>query len=66
MSNGHEEHAVEVSDLVDEDAEARVSPEDGELDPEEQPNYTDRHPEHFRKPPGHVREFRDEDSDSEA
>jgi hypothetical protein len=28
---------------------------------DEQPNFTDRHPEHFRNPPGHVREFRVED-----
>ena len=66
MSSGHEEHAVRVDELVDEDGEASISPEDLELEPEEMPNYTDRHPEHFRNPPGHVREFREEDSDSEA
>lgn len=66
MSNSHEEHAVEVSELTDEDAEASIAPEDAQLDPEEQPNYTDRHPEHFRNPPGHVREFREEDSGSES
>jgi hypothetical protein len=66
MSNGPEEHAVRVNELVDEDGEASISPEDVETDPEDKPNYTDRHPEHFRNPPGHVREFREEDSESEA
>lgn len=33
-----------------------------ESGPDEQLNYTERHPEHFRDPPGHVREFREEDS----
>ena len=28
-------------------------------------NFTERHPEHFRNPPGHAREFREEDSSPE-
>lgn len=61
MSSHHEEPPVQVDGLASEEDMDAVDPTDElELDPDEKSNYTDRHPEHFRNPPGHVREFREE------
>ena len=49
----------------EEDMDAVDPTDELELDPDEKPNYTDRHPEHFRNPPGHVREFREDDPDAD-
>ena len=67
MSSHHEEPPVQVSGgfMSEEDVEAVDPTDELELDPDEKPNYTDRHPEHFRNPPGHVREFREETPDSD-
>jgi hypothetical protein len=65
MSSHHEEPPVQVDGLTSEEDMDAVDPTDElELDPDEKPNYTDRHPEHFHNPPGHVREFREEDPDA--
>ena len=47
---------------TEEDINRADAPEELEQEPDEKPNYTDRHPEHFRNPPGHVREIRDGDA----
>jgi hypothetical protein len=61
MGSHHEEPPVDVSDAPEEaDINIAEAPEDLEQDPEEKLNYTDRHPEHFRHPPSHVRELREE------
>ena len=53
---------------TDTDTDHENEPEGDESTAE--PNYTDRHPEHFRNPPGHVREFREgetaDEDESEA
>jgi hypothetical protein len=68
MTSHHEEPPVEVEgDFTSEEDMDAVDPTDElDLDPDEKPNYTDRHPEHFRNPPGHVREFREEGPDSDG
>jgi len=68
MTSHHEEPPVEVGGgfTSEEDMDAVDPTDELELDPDEKPNYTDRHPEHFRNPPGHVREFREEGPDSDG
>jgi hypothetical protein len=66
MGSHHEEPPVQVEGAPDEEglADATVD-EDLEREPDEKRNYTERHPEHFRNPPGHVSEIRDEPSEPE-
>jgi hypothetical protein len=63
MGSHHEEPPIELEDVPDEEeistAEAR---DDLEQEPDEKVNFTERHPEHFRNPPGHVSELRDDAS----
>ena len=68
MTSHHEEPPVQVSGgfTSEEDVDAVDPTDELELDPDEKPSYTDRHPEHFRNPPGHVREFREEGPDSDG
>ena len=66
MGSHHQEPPVDLDAVPAEEdiKEAEVS-EDLEQEPDEKPNYTDRHPEHFRNPPGHVGEIRDGDTASD-
>ncbi len=60
MGSHHEEPPVDVSAVPpEEDVNTADAPEDLEQEPDEKVNYTDRHPEHFRNPPGHARELRE-------
>jgi hypothetical protein len=62
MTSHHEEPPVDLDAVPEgENINAADAPDDLEQEPDEKPNYTDRHPEHFRNPPGHVRELRDGD-----
>jgi hypothetical protein len=62
MGSHHEEPPVEVEGAPDEEqidpAEAK---EDLEQEPDEKQNFTERHPEHFRNPPGSDRELREDE-----
>jgi hypothetical protein len=63
MSNPNEDTAIDLDAVpAEEDVNTADAPEALEQDPEEQPNFTDRHPEHFRNPPGHVSELREGDT----
>ena len=65
MGSHHEEPPVEVDDApTEEDINVADASDELEQEPEDKPNYTDRHPEHFRNPPGHVSEIRTEDGSS--
>ena len=60
MGSHQEEPPVDLDAVpAEEDINQADAPEDLEQEPDEKPNYTDRHPEHFRNPPGHVAEIRD-------
>ena len=62
MGSHHEERPVDLDAVpVEEGTNTADAADDLEQEPDEKPNYTDRHPEHFRNPPGHVREMRDGD-----
>jgi hypothetical protein len=62
MTSHHEEPPVDLDAVPEgENINAADAPDDLEQESDEKPNYTDRHPEHFRNPPGHVRELRDGD-----
>ena len=50
------------TDAEDESAREERTAQESSDESREQANFTERHPEHFRNPPGHVREFREEDS----
>ena len=66
MGSHHEEPPVEIDGApAEEQINTADAPEDLEDEPDEKVNYTDRHPEHFRNPPGHVRELREGDSTTE-
>jgi hypothetical protein len=66
MGSHHQEPPVEPVEVPAEegisDAEAA---DDAAEEPEQKRNYTDRHPEHFRNPPGHVRDIREGTSAAE-
>ena len=64
MTSHHDERPVDLGDTPDEEGiEAADVSEDSDEDPDVKLNYTERHPEHFRNPPGHVRELREEDEE---
>jgi hypothetical protein len=53
------------TDAGDESAREELTAHEASDESREQASFTERHPEHFRNPPGHVRELREEDSDPE-
>ena len=60
MGSHHEEPPVDLGDTPpEEEVETANASDDADEDPDEKLNYTERHPEHFRNPPGHVRELRE-------
>lgn len=61
MGSHHEEPPIDVDAPAGEDIDPATASDELEQEPDEKLNYTDRHPEHFQNPPGHVRDFRDED-----
>ena len=62
MSSHQQEPPIEVEGMpAEEDVDTADAAEDLEADSDEKKNFTERHPEHFRNPPGHVRELREED-----
>ena len=67
MGSHHEEPPVQLPDGPEEEQLSDSAPaEDLELESTEKTNYTERHPEHFRQPPEHVRDFREGiDADNE-
>ena len=66
MSTHQEEPPVDLDAVpTGEEINEADAPEDLEQEPDEKQNYTDRHPEHFRSPPGHVSELREGDSATE-
>jgi hypothetical protein len=63
MGSHHEEPPVGVEDVpAEEGVDIADASDDLQQEPDEKPNYTDRHPEHFRNPPGHVREMREDEA----
>jgi hypothetical protein len=61
MGSHHEEPPIQLEDVPEEEAMSTAeAQEDLEQEPDEKSNFTERHPEHFRNPPGHVRELRDD------
>ena len=67
MSSHHEQPPVEpVGMPTEEDVDTAAATEDLEREPDEKTNYTERHPEHFQDPPGHVRELRDDDTTTDT
>ncbi len=66
MSSHPEEPPVDLDAApAEEEINEADAPDDLEQEPDEKPNYTDRHPEHFRNPPGHVSEIRAGDATTE-
>ena len=66
MGNPNEDTAIDLDAVpAGDDVNTAGAPEALEQEPEEQPNFTDRHPEHFRNPPGHVSELREGDTGEE-
>jgi hypothetical protein len=66
MGSHREESPADVSGVpAEEDVNSADAPEDLGQEPDEKQNYTDRHPEHFRNPPRHVREVREGDRATE-
>lgn len=63
MSSNHGEDASTGD--ADESAREERDAQEPSDESREQANFTERHPEHFRNPPGHVRELREEDSTPE-
>lgn len=67
MSSHHEEPPVEVDGVpAQENVNTADASEDLDQEPDEKKNFTERHPEHFRNPPGNVRELREGDGAPDA
>lgn len=62
MGSHHEEPPVELEGVPEEeDISTADAADELEESPEEKKNYTEEHPEHFRKPPRSERDARGED-----
>jgi hypothetical protein len=67
MSSHHEEPPIDVEGVpAEENVNTADAAEDLAQEPVEKKNFTERHPEHFRNPPGNVRDLREEDKAEDA
>jgi hypothetical protein len=59
MGSHHEEPPVQIPDVPGEEGVSDDAARDLDEESSEKTNYTERHPEHFRNPPEHVRDLRE-------